>query len=182
MNALLIVDLQNDFLPGGELPAPEGDRIIPVINRIMKGFDLILASRDWHPANSGHFDRWPPHCVRDTAGAEFPENFDRQPVEQIFLKGTGLEDDGYSAFEATNMDLNSYLHERNVNSLYLAGLTTEYCVKATALDAIHLNYQTYIVSDAVAPVEAKPGDGEKAIRDMESSGVIIIDSQQLKQL
>jgi nicotinamidase/pyrazinamidase len=177
MNALLIIDLQNDFLPGGALPAPDGHRIIPVINRIMKGFDLVLASRDWHPPDSVHFNRWPPHCVRDTAGAEFPGEFDQEKVHKIFLKGTGQKDDGYSAFEATNADLKSYLQERNVKRLFLAGLTTEYCVRSTAMDAIQLDYHTSIIRDAVAPVEAQPGDGEKAVREMEAAGAIITDSQ-----
>lgn len=180
MNALLIIDLQNDFLPGGALPAPEGNRIIPVINRIMNRFDLVLASKDWHPPGTGHFDRWPSHCIQDTKGSEFPEEFNHRPVEQVLLKGTGQKDDGYSAFEATNTDLQSYLHKRNVDKLFLAGLTTEYCVRATAEDAVRMKLQTYIIKDAVAPVEAHLGDGEKALRDMESAGVIIIDSRVLK--
>jgi nicotinamidase/pyrazinamidase len=180
VNALLIIDLQQDFLPGGALPTPEGYHIIPVINRIMKGFDLVLASKDWHPPDTVHFDHWPPHCVKDSEGAEFPEDFFDQQIEQLFLKGTGQKDDGYSAFEATNVDLKYYLNKHGVHRLFLAGLTTEYCVKATAMEAIRNNYHTIIVKDAVAAVEANPGDGKKAIKEMESAGVIITDSQLLK--
>lgn len=179
MNALLIIDLQNDFLPGGALPAPEGDRIIPVINRIMKDFDLVIASKDWHPAGTGHFDHWPPHCIQDTKGSEFPAGFSDQHVEKVFLKGTGNKDDGYSAFEATNAELESYLREQNVQGLFLAGLTTEYCVKATAMDALRMNFPTFIIKDAIAPVEANPGDGEKALREMESEGAIVTASHRI---
>jgi nicotinamidase/pyrazinamidase len=182
MNALLIIDLQNDFLPGGALPAPEGNKIIPVINGIMNAFKLVLASKDWHPPGTAHFDHWPTHCIRDTEGSEFPEEFNHQPVEQVFLKGTGQKDDGYSAFEATSADLQSYLHQCNVKRLFLAGLTTEYCVKATAEDALRMNFQTHIIRDAVAPVEAHPGDGEKALREMESAGAFIIDSKRLERM
>jgi len=124
MNALLIIDLQNDFLPGGALPAPDGLRIVPVINRILKEFDVVVASKDWHPPNSRHFENWPPHCIRDTKGAEFPQGFHKQHVEKIFLKGTEGGDDGYSAFEANNADLQAYLGNRGVKHLFLAGLTT----------------------------------------------------------
>jgi nicotinamidase/pyrazinamidase len=149
------------FLPGGALPAPAGNRIIPVINRIMKEFDLVIASRDWHPPDTIHSKHWPPHCIRDTEGAEFPAELLYQNLDTVFLKGTGSQDDGYSAFDATNSDLQSYLEEHDVNRLFLAGLTTEYCVKATALEAVSKNFLTFIVKDAVAAVEANAGDGKK---------------------
>lgn len=182
MNALLIIDLQNDFLPGGALPAPDGQRIIPVINKIMKEFDVLVASLDQHPPNSLHFDNWPPHCIRDTEGAEFPKGFHKQHLEQVFLKGTGDGDQGYSAFEATNADLQSYLEKRYVKRLFLAGLTTEYCVKATALDAIRRGFLTFIIKDAIAGVEQHPGDAEKALKDLELAGGIITDSQIIKMM
>jgi nicotinamidase/pyrazinamidase len=180
MNALLIIDLQNDFLPGGALPAPDGRGIIPVINRIMKEFDVVVASKDWHPPNTLHFENWPPHCIRDTKGAEFPEDLQVQPIDQIFLKGTGGGDQGYSAFEATNEDLQAYLEKRGVKHLFLAGLTTEYCVKATALDAIRNGHLTFIIKDAIAGVDQHPDDAEKALKDMELAGGIITDSQIMK--
>ena len=180
MNALLIIDLQIDFLPGGALPAPEGHRIVPVINRIMKEFDVVVASKDWHPPNTRHFKNWPPHCIRDTEGAEFPEGLHKQHIEQVFLKGTGGGDDGYSAFEATNGDLQAYLEKRGVRHLFLAGLTTEYCVKSTALDAIRRGMMTFIIKDAIAGVDQHPGDAEKALKDLELAGGIITDSQIMK--
>jgi nicotinamidase/pyrazinamidase len=173
MKALLIIDLQNDFLPGGALPAPEGDRIIPVINGMMDRFDLVIASRDWHPGDSSHFKRWPPHCIRNTGGASFPESLDAEKIKQEFLKGTGNEDDGYSAFEATNVDLDEYLKKKGVTELFLAGLTTEYCVKSTALDAVRNGYETTVIADATAGVMENPGDEEKAYRDMRKAGVRI---------
>ena len=179
MKALLIVDLQNDFLPGGALPAPEGNRIIPEINRIMDKFDLVIASRDWHPSDSNHFHRWPQHCVGNTEGAAFPEELDAGKIEKEFLKGTGNKDDGYSAFEATSSDLNAFLREKAVTHLFLTGLTTEYCVKSTALDAVKNGYQTYVIRDATAGVKAKPGDEEKAYRDMKEAGITIIDTGSL---
>ena len=174
MKALFIVDLQNDFLPGGALPAPEGDRIIPEINRIMDEFDLVLASRDWHPADSTHFDHWPPHCIRNTWGAAFPDELKTERIEKEFLKGTGDRDDGYSAFEATSEDLDSYLRKKNISRLYLVGLTTEYCVKSTALDAVKKGYETHVISNATAGVKARPGDEQKAYREMYKAGVQVI--------
>ncbi len=103
--ALLIVDVQNDFCPGGALPTPQGDIVVPVINKLMDKFDLILASRDWHPEDTIHFNRWPVHCVKESHGADFPAVLKREKIIQIFEKGTGSKDDGYSAFEATNKNL-----------------------------------------------------------------------------
>lgn len=174
MNALLIVDLQNDFLPGGALPAPEGDRIIPVINGIMDEYDLVIASRDWHPGDSNHFERWPPHCIRNTEGASYPEGFDKEKIGMELLKGTSNEDDGYSAFEATNADLDEYLKKNGVSQLFLAGLTTEYCVKSTALDAVKNGYETTVIADATAGVKENPGDEAQAYREMHEAGVRIL--------
>jgi nicotinamidase/pyrazinamidase len=176
MKALFIVDVQNDFLPGGALPAPRGNQIINEINKIMDQFDLVLASRDWHPGDSKHFERWPPHCVRNTLGAAYPDELDAGKIEKDFLKGTGNMDDGYSAFEATTDDLDDYLRKRNIKELYLAGLTTEYCVKSTALDAIRKGYKTYVIANATAGVEAQPGDEQKAYHEMDIAGVKIINT------
>ena len=174
MKALLIVDLQNDFLPGGALPAPEGKRIIPEINRIVDEYDTVVASRDWHPENSTHFKRWPPHCIKNTRGAAFPEELNQEEIDKVFLKGTGMKDDGYSAFEATNADLEKYLHEKNIKQLFLAGLTTEYCVKSTALDAVKKGFDTYVLTNATAGVKAEPGDEESAYKEMQNAGITII--------
>ncbi len=173
MKALLIVDLQNDFLPGGALPAPDGNSIIPEINRIMEGFDLVIASRDWHPEDSSHFSKWPPHCIRDTQGAAYPETLKKGKIRQELFKGTGNRDDGYSAFEATNINLDGFLKKNKVTHLYLAGLTTEYCVKSTALDAVKHGYKTTVIAAATAGVRAHPGDEAKAYSEMEKAGVRI---------
>jgi len=182
MKALLIVDLQNDFLPGGALPAPEGDRIIPVINRIMSHFDVVIGSRDWHPVQTNHFDRWPPHCVEGTRGAEPPGSFQSSGLNQVFLKGTGKKDDGYSAFEATSASLDNYLKQHKISNLFLAGLTLEHCVKETALDAVKKGYKTTIVEDATAAINENQGEREKSIEQMKASGISFIHSDKMSGL
>lgn len=179
MKALFIVDLQNDFLPGGALPAPEGNHIIAVINALMERFPLVAASRDWHPESSIHFEKWPPHCIRGTEGAEFPELFNKDKLDQVFLKGTGNSDDGYSAFEATSDDLASYLRRKRVDHLFVCGLTTEYCVKATALDALKNGFTVTVLRDAVAGVSTHPGDEAKAYAEMKEKGVHLAESTGL---
>ena len=174
MKALLIVDVQNDFLPGGALPAAEGWKIIPEINRLTDRFDLVIASKDWHPDDSVHFKKWPVHCVKGTTGAEFPEELDQKKINVVVLKGTNNTDDGYSAFEATSINLDQYLQEQDVDDLYIAGLTTEYCVKNTALDALKKGYTTFVFKDAVAGVKAHPGDEEEAWHEMNEAGAKII--------
>lgn len=176
MKALFIVDVQNDFLPGGALPAPGGNQIIPEINRLMGQFELVLASRDWHPGESKHFEQWPPHCIRNTSGAAYPDALDAGKIEKEFLKGTGNKDDGYSAFEATTEDLDEYLKNKKITELYVVGLTTEYCVKSTALDAIRKGYKTTVIANATAGVEARPGDEQKAYREMDTAGVKIVNT------
>jgi nicotinamidase/pyrazinamidase len=177
MNALLIVDVQNDFCPGGALAVPEGNKVVPVINSLMDRFDVIVASKDWHPPKSIHFDKWPPHCVQNTPGAEFHPKLQSARIQQVFLKGTGNKDDGYSAFEATNVDLESYLKSKGVSELYVAGLATDYCVKASALDARKRNFKTYVVTDAVAAVDVQPRDGEKALEELKAAGVALVTSR-----
>ena len=179
MKTLIIVDLQNDFLPGGALPALEGDKVIPVINKLLGLFDLVIASKDWHPNDTVHFQKWPVHCVRESEGAGFPENFNNQSVNLTICKGTANSDDGYSAFEATGIDLDRYLQEKGARELYIAGLTTEYCVKNTVLDALNAGYKTIVIKDAVAGVKAHPGDEEKAWKEMSKAGAMIITSGEL---
>lgn len=170
MKALLIVDLQNDFLPEGALPAPNGNKVVPVINKLMEHFSLIIASKDWHPANSVHFKKWPVHCVAGSKGAEFPFSLNRPKIDLVLYKGTNDLDDGYSAFEATNISLDQHLKMHAVNSLYICGLTTEYCVKNTVLDALKAGYETFVVQDATAGVNAHPGDEKAAWDDMQKAG------------
>ncbi len=170
MKALLIVDVQNDFCPGGALGAPGTDEVVPVINRLQEQFDLVVASKDWHPEETVHFEKWPPHCIRETEGAAFHPDLQTQKIDTVFLKGTGNKDDGYSAFEATNEDLAGFLKSKGVDELYVAGLTTDYCVKHTALDAAKNGFRTIVVKDAIRPVNANPGDEDKALEEMEDAG------------
>lgn len=179
MKALLVVDLQNDFLPGGSLGVTDGDKVIPVINKIMPLFPIVIASRDWHPEQSVHFDKWPVHCVADSFGAEFPEALESDKIQEVFYKGTDNKDDGYSAFEATNQSLDQFLKDKKVSELYVVGIATDYCVRASALDSLDLDYKTYIVTDAVKPVNLKPEDGENALKELENQGGILINSDKL---
>ncbi len=179
MKALLIVDLQNDFCPTGALPAPKGDAIVPVLNTILPDFDLVLASKDWHPENSIHFEKWPVHCVRDTYGAEFPPELNAGKIDTVFLKGTTDSDDGYSAFEATNINLSEYLAENKVEELYVAGLVIEYCVKQTVLDALENGIQTFVIRDAVEGIYQNRDDVPKALEEMKSAGAVIVQSRDI---
>ena len=179
MKALLIVDVQNDFCPGGALPAPDGDRVVPVINRIIPLFDLVISSRDWHPENSVHFDKWPPHCVAKSPGADYHPDLNRGKIDLELLKGTRDSDDGYSAFEATNIHLGAFLRQKKVDRLFVTGLTTEYCVRNSVLDALDYGFSTFVVIDAVKGVNASPGDHEKALDEMREAGAVLISSGEI---
>jgi len=179
MKALLIVDVQNDFCPGGALAVPNGDRVVPVINGLMDHFRVIVASKDWHPRNSAHFKAWPAHCVQDTPGAEFHPGLHADRIGKVFLKGTSSKDDGYSAYEATNGDLEGYLKQRTIEELYVVGLATDYCVKQSALDGAKKGFRTIVVTDAVAPVDVRPGDGDRAIEEMKAAGVEFVSSKDI---
>ena len=179
MKGLLIVDVQNDFCPGGALAVPEGDRVVPVINRLMREFTLVVASKDWHPVSSVHFQHWPPHCVQNTRGAEFHPLLKSEKIQQVVLKGTSDKDDGYSAYEATNLDLEEYLKSKGITELYVTGLATDYCVKASAIDAAKKGFRTFVITDAVSAVNVKPDDGQRALEEMKASGVKLVDSSQV---
>lgn len=176
MEALIIVDVQNDFCPGGALPAPRANEIIPVINKLMNKFSLIVASRDVHPPDTKHFDKWPPHCVDGTKGALFHPDLNITRIHKGFHKGTGNKDDGYSAFEATNEDLKVFLLKNKVTDVYITGLTTEYCVRTTALDAIRSGFNTWLVTDAIAAVEPGSDNEAEAFREMKDAGIRLIES------
>ena len=178
-SALFIVDVQNDFLPGGALAVPQGDEVIAPVNELQKQFEWIFASKDWHPADTKHFEKWPVHCVRGSQGARFPEALHISRIEKVFLKGTGASDDGYSAFEATNADLEFCLRSRGIRQLFVCGLATDYCVKATALDAARLGFDVFVVRDAVRAVNLQPDDEQKALAEMEAAGIHIIRSDQI---
>jgi len=179
MKALLIVDVQNDFCPGGALPAPEGDKVVPVINRLMDIFPLIVASKDWHPENTIHFDKWPKHCIQGTKGAELHPGLRQDRIDQIVLKGTMNVDEGYSVFEGIDIDLEKFLRDRGVDALYVVGLVTEYCVKESAIDAQKRGFTTYVIKDAVEGVKLKEGDVDMAFGEMEKAGVKVISSAEI---
>lgn len=179
--ALLIVDVQRDFCPGGALPAPQGDRILPAINAYLaEASDLgmpIYASRDWHPAQTSHFrpygGEWPPHCVQGSAGAEFHPGL-RLPANAIVIsKGEDPQRPGYSAFDGHTPEGMSFLTDlraRGVETLYVGGLTTEYCVKQSTLDALQAGLRVSVLIDAIAGIDAHPGDVDRALADMRHAG------------
>lgn len=179
MKALIIVDLQNDFCPGGALAAPKGDQIVPVINKLMGKFDLVLASKDWHPQDSVHFKKWPVHCVKNTPGAAFHSKLQTSKINMVFLKGTNNKDDGYSAFEATNKNLTDYLNKNKVEEVYVTGIATEYCVKRTVLDALEQGFRTYVVLDAIRGIHKEDNDVPQALEEMKNAGAQIIASMEI---
>jgi len=179
MKALLIVDVQNDFCTGGTLAVPDGEKVVPVINKIMDRFSVIIASKDWHPEKTKHFNKWPVHCVRNTSGAAFHPQLDAEKIQEVFLKGTGTEDDGYSAFEATSANLENYLREHTIRDLYVCGLATDYCVLSSALDARKKGFNVLAIEDGMRGVEVVKGDVDRAIEEMKHRGVVFISSEQV---
>ncbi len=177
--ALLIVDVQNDFCPGGTLGVKNGDKIVPVINGIMDSFDEVISTQDWHPEHSVHFDKWPVHCVAGTFGALLHAGLAQDNITLKLFKGTDNKDDGYSAFQATNVSLVDYLKEKNVHELFVCGLATDYCVKASAIDGCAEGFHTYVITDAVAAVNLKPDDGKRALREMEENGCMLIEASEV---
>jgi len=202
--ALILVDLQNDFVPGGALPVREGDAVIPIANRVQHAFDLIVASRDWHPRDHGSFAAnhpgkkvgdvidlnglsqilWPVHCVQNTHGAEFVPGLDTSRIDRVFLKGTDRDIDSYSAFfdnghrRSTGMD--EYLKERGVRDVYVCGLATDYCVNFTALDAAKLGFNVHLIEDASRGVNLKPDDSANGVEGIRRAGGQIIRSDSLE--
>ena len=199
--ALILVDIQNDFLPGGALAVPGGDAIIPVVNRLQPRFDLVIATQDWHPpghksfasahAGARPFDQttlhglpqtlWPDHCVQGTAGADFAPALDLRRVEAIFRKGTDPEIDSYSAFfdngQRKSTGLADYLHGKGVTSVYLAGLAGDICVWFTALDAARAGFRTVMVNDACKPLDATVFAAQAEERDR--AGIALVESTAL---
>ena len=187
MRALVVVDIQNDFCPGGALEVPEGDQVVPVANEMMKKFNLVVATQDWHPANHGSFAAnhpwrrpgdviqlngqeqilWPMHCVQGSFGAEFVPGLDTSHFRKVFVKGTDPEIDSYSGFfdnghkKATG--LGGYLQEQGVKEVYIQGLALDYCVKYSVLDALQLGFKTHVVIDGCRGVNLEEGDSDKAV-------------------
>jgi nicotinamidase/pyrazinamidase len=174
--ALLIVDYQNDFAaPGGALSVEGGEDIAERINQLAKagGYDLVIATRDWHPAGHSSFTEqggvWPVHCVQGTPGAELHPALDREDVDIVFDKGTDQSTDGYSAFETG--ELAQILRDRDIDKLTVVGLATDYCVKNSAIDAEHDGFQVRVDTSAVRGVDVKPGDSDRALAELREAGV-----------
>lgn len=181
-SGLLVVDVQNDFCPGGALAVDEGDRVVPVLNAYLERFAAagrpIYASRDWHPAVTKHFQAyggtWPPHCVQGSEGAELHSGLQLPHGAEIVTKGTAPEDEGYSAFEGVMDDGTLFpeqLRRDGVTHLYVGGLATDYCVRASALDARRACLAITLLVDAVRGVNLHPDDSERAIEEMQAAGV-----------
>lgn len=199
MKALLIIDIQNDFLPGGALAVPGGNEIIPIVNNMMDSFDLVVATKDWHPPDHGSFAAnhpghdlfetvdlnglpqtlWPVHCVQETEGAEFPPELDSSRIGKVFHKGTRPEIDSYSGFHDNghrhSTGLADFLRENGVTEITVCGLATDYCVKFTALDAIAEGFATTLHLPACRGVNLQPDDIENAIAEMRDKGVEIVE-------
>ncbi|MCY3974875.1 MAG: isochorismatase family protein [Simkaniaceae bacterium] len=184
--ALLLVDLQYDFMPGGALGIKGGDELIPVINRITEFFSLVIASRDCHPADHVSFAHFPPHCVVGTKGAELVEGLNRKKITKYVLKGEDPRVDSYSVFfdneKKKKSCLDRFLRERHVRDLYVAGLATDYCVLETVLDGIALGYEVTVIADACRALEAEEGDEKRALERMCLRGAHIITSEALPVL
>lgn len=186
MKALLVVDVQNDFCSGGALAVNEGNLVVEPINRLVKQFEAesfpVVFTRDWHPANHVSFSPnggiWPPHCVAGTKGAEFCSTLYFPSVALLVSKATAFDTEAYSGFQGTG--LASYLKEVGVDSVVVAGLTTDYCVKNTVLDALTLGFAVEVVSDAVRAVNVNPTDGEEALREMEERGAQLVTSNEIR--
>jgi len=177
-DALIIVDLQNDFLAGGSLAVPDGDQVVPVLNSYLQLFTTnklpVFATRDWHPPNHMSFKEfggpWPPHCVADTPGSQFASNLNLPPDIIIISTATTPELEAYSGFSGTILDRE--LQERHINRLFVGGLATDYCVLFTVKDGLHLGYQIMLLTDAIRAVNVKPNDGERAIQEMVDKGAV----------
>jgi nicotinamidase/pyrazinamidase len=186
--ALILVDIQNDFCPGGALAVAEGDQVVGVVNRLMPHFALVVSTLDWHPANHVSFREqggpWPPHCVQNTFGAELHPALKTEYIGHTFRKATTADRDAYSEFEGVDdqrRSLDEYLKSRGVRRVYIAGLATDYCVRATTLDAVRLGYETTVVTDGVRPVNVEPDDGAKALAEMEAAGARLVTSDAVLQ-
>ncbi len=198
MKALILVDIQNDFLPGGALAVPRGDEVIPVANASQVRFDLTVATQDWHPADHGSFATnhpgrhtgevielnglrqilWPVHCVQQSHGAALATQLDTRHIQKVFQKGMDPQIDSYSGFfdngRCKDTGLADYLRSSGVEEVYLMGLATDYCVKFTALDAVSLGFRTHLIADGCRGVNLNPEDVGRAVEEMRQKGVVVL--------
>jgi nicotinamidase/pyrazinamidase len=200
IKALVVVDVQNDFVPGGALPVAEGMQVVPVINRLQQLFELVVATQDWHPLDHGSFATnhkgrkpgdvieldglpqvlWPAHCIEETTGAAFVPGLHTARFARVFRKGTHPRIDSYSGFfdngHRHSTGLGDYLRESKVQEVHVVGLATDYCVKFTAIDAVELGFRSHVILDACRGVELHPGDVARAVADMKAAGVVVLRS------
>lgn len=183
--ALIVVDVQNDFCPGGSLAVKDGDKIIPYINSLIKYYTQkeipVFYTKDWHPPNHFSFKEnggiWPKHCVAGTYGAELHKDLVTPPKVQVILKAENPNTDAYSGFESTNLNLK--LKKLHIDKLVIVGLATDYCVKNTVLDALKHGYITWVVKEGIKAVNVNPGDEAEAIKEMTSNGAEIIEVSRI---
>jgi nicotinamidase/pyrazinamidase len=203
VRALIVTDIQNDFIPGGALAVSEGEAIIPVVNRLQPKFPIVVATQDWHPANHGSFavnhprlqiydtielnglpqTLWPVHCVQNSFGARLAPGLNQERIAHVFRKGVDAGIDSYSGFfdngHLRSTGLDEWLKARNVTDVYVCGLTTDYCVKFTTLDAVQLGFRVNLVEDACRGVNLKAGDVAKAVEEMRQAGVVSTSSAKI---
>ena len=196
--ALILVDLQYDFCPGGALAVEGGDEVIAVANAQMEKFELAVATQDWHPGNHGSFAAnhlwrkpgqvidlhglpqvlWPIHCVQGSFGAELVDELNQAGITRIFQKGTDPDIDSYSGFfdngRRKSAGLGEWLREQGVETVYVMGLATDYCVKHTALDALSLGFETFLIAEGCRGVNLEPGDVDRALAEMQAQGVVLV--------
>lgn len=193
MNALLIIDVQNDFLLGGALPVPKGNEVIPVINAIQRDFSRVLATKDWHPLHHVSFASthgkkagesvvvkgveqhlWPDHCIEGSLGAQFPSGLETGKIERVFFKGSDLYTDSYSAFydnaRIRSTGLGPFLKEQGIDKITVVGLATDYCVKYSVLDACLLGFDVTVLLEGCRGIDFVPGDTNRAIEEMKEAG------------
>lgn len=181
-DALILVDVQNDFCPGGALPVPEGDRVVPPLNALLQRVRAFtVATRDWHPPTHCSFKPqggiWPIHCVAGTPGADFHPALHTARVAQVISKATRPDEEAYSGFQGTQ--LADLLRKKGVRRVFVAGLATDYCVKATALDAVKNGFEVTVLEDAIRGVEVQPGDCARALEEMKRAGIRLLRTEEL---
>ena len=201
--ALIIVDMQYDFLPGGNLPTAEGDQIVDVINQLQNDFDLVVATQDWHPVGHGSFASshpgrspgevvdlngldqvlWPDHAIQGSHGADFVAELDQDKIVRVFQKGVNPEVDSYSGFfdngQSGDTGLNDFLRSQGVTEVYVVGLALDYCVKYTALDARRMGFDTTLIVDASRAVNLRSGDGTDAVKMMKTDGIKVVSAKSV---
>lgn len=165
MKALILVDVQNDFLPGGSLAVPRGDEIVPILNDLQEQYKCVIASKDWHPKGHMSFEQWPEHCVQKSWGAEHPKALKTGKIEKTFLKGTEIDKDSYSAF----LEMEPYLKKRGVTEIFIVGLALDFCVKTTALDAVKRGWKTHVLLEGCRAI----GNVDEVVAELKNAGIKI---------